>query len=687
MKKLLTFALAALMLSQTATAVFAEDAAPATELTLAEGSHLTLTENGYIDGIDGTITVGELKAEFTEAIDIAGKNDDAFVATDDSIGNYKALIYGDVNRDGKANLSDVSVILQKIAGWDTDINNDAADVNKSGDTDLLDVTKMLKYAAGWDDISLGNVRMVFENKAITAENDSDSFDLFFTSMMNKLGANETDHTGEFSYKMKLARNESESCQALLYSVADAEGLSAELTDFVYEYGDAVIESKLEWVFYYPNAHLLREVDDRVFNNNAYINDDLPEVLLPMADTFEVRADRMQHFVITVTSEKDSPAGMYKASLNFRDADGNLIKTADVYAYVWDFTLPDTPYSDSLFGTNHYATPEYNQYPDYYEHMLEHNLSSYNLPVSIGSDEADAYLDDPRMTTFVVDGCESKYSGRMNSTDEEVVACWEKLKSNPEWMEKHVFYFTDEPGASDFQEIIDTYEYDAKLIGTTEFRNMTQVLTFYINNEDHSANIDSIERYKPYINVWCPSANAFHSYADGGYWGTRYSENKYGSWETRAQKLRERGDSLWWYVLAAPESQYPNFFTYYQGCINRVLMWQQYHYDVEALLYYATGENWDEITKHKFAIGSGDGNLQYPGEKWGRTGPCASWRLYQVRDGFDDFDYLCIAEEIVGKDEVMKIVTDLTPNMVKFCEDYRDLEMARDTIAKIILENK
>ena len=65
MKKFLTFALAALMLSQAATSVIAEDAVPAEGLTLAEGSRLVLTDDGYIDGIDGTLTAGELKAKFS----------------------------------------------------------------------------------------------------------------------------------------------------------------------------------------------------------------------------------------------------------------------------------------------------------------------------------------------------------------------------------------------------------------------------------------------------------------------------------------------------------------------------------------------------------------------------------------------------------------------------------------------
>ncbi len=686
MKKLLTSILATTMLLPFGAPIFAEE--PATGLTLAEDSHLKI-DGGLIDMIDGTLTVGELKANFTGEVSVAGKADDMAVATDDAVtagdDSARAIIWGDVDRNGKINLGDVSGMLKSIARWKSDISTDAADVDRNAKLNLADVSKMLKKLAKWEDISLGNVRMVFENTAITET--GDGIDLFFTSMMNKVGVHETGHTGEYAYKMKLAKNETESCQALLYSDVAREGMSAELTDFVYEYGDAVLESELEWVLYNPSAHLLREVDSWVFNDNDYIVDDMPEVLLDMADTFELKENCIQHLVISVKSGKDTPAGMYKAQLHIKNAEGNVVETANIYAYVWDFTLPDKPYSDSLFNTAMYAKDGVSYYAEYYEYMLEQNLSSYILPEEISSDEADKYLNDPRVTAFVVDGCASKYGGFMNNSDEDVVASWEKLKTNPEWMAKHVFYFTDEPGAAEFPEIVETYEHNVQLLGTTDFRNMTQAMPYYLNDEDQGKNIDSIERFMPYINVWCTGSHAFHSIADGGLWGTRFAERKYGPWEERAKGLRERGDDIWWYVLSGPEIMYPNFFTYYQGCINRMLLWQQYSKDVEALLYYSTSEGWNTISKYQFSIGGGDGTLLYPGEFWGRTGPSASWRLYQIRDGFDDFDYMNIAEELVGREEVLKIVNKLTPSMVEYSEDYRDLEASRDAVVKLILENQ
>ena len=686
MKKLLSIVLAALMLSQVATAVMADE--PAAGLTLAEGSHLVLADNGYIDGIDGTITVGELKANFAGDVSVADKDDDAAVATDDVVGDYKALIYGDVNRDGKVNLSDVSAMLQKLAGWDVDVNSDAADVDKSDDADLLDLTKMLKKVAGWDDISLGNVRMVFENAAVTAEDEDPTLKLSFTNMMNKIGKNELQHTGENSFKIKLARNEYDSCQALLWSETAREGMTAEVTDFVYEYGDAVIKPRFEWVVYEPTVAVFTELLDG--NDGMYgdpqrtYTDDMPEVLLPMADTFEMKEGVLQHFVITVKAEKDSPAGMYKAQLIFRDAGGKEVKKADVYAYVWDFTLPDAPYSASLFSGN--------QTVENYEFLLENNLSDYVLPYEITDPRADAYMSDPRVTAFAIAGCTAgpngeygtaMYANIMSKTPEQTIANYNKVAANPEWFKKGLFYYTDEPSGDGLLVIKNTYEYVTELLGTTNIRNMTPIAGHgYLNQDYQTKNIDNIEYMDPYINVWCPQAHAYHLLEEKGKWTPRYAYNKYGNYADRAAALKAKGEEIWWYVCVDPQVPYANYFTCYQGVINRMVSWQQYFNDVDGSLYYRTFGG--TITKYKFDIGNGDGVLQYRANIWGREGYGPSWRLYQVRDGFDDFDYLSMAEEYYGRDAVMEIVRKVTTGMRRFTEDYRVMDACRDELAEMIL---
>lgn len=57
---------------------------------------------------------------------------------------------GDVNKDNKTNLADVSILMQYIAGWDVEIREVIADMNRDDSINLADVTILMKHIAGWD---------------------------------------------------------------------------------------------------------------------------------------------------------------------------------------------------------------------------------------------------------------------------------------------------------------------------------------------------------------------------------------------------------------------------------------------------------------------------------------------------------------------------------------------------------
>ncbi|MBE6708248.1 MAG: hypothetical protein E7578_03275, partial [Ruminococcaceae bacterium] len=528
MKKLLTLVLTGAMLLSCAVSVFADDAG----LALAEGSRLKV-ENGIVDMIDGTITVGELKAEFAGSVDVAGKADDAAVCADDVVTaggeTAKAIIWGDASKDGKITLTDATRMLQSIAKWNVDISATAGDVDRNDKLTLADVSKLLQKLAKWSDISLGNVRMVFENKALTAEHEDSTLKLSFTSIMNKISATEgVKSTDEYSYKIKMAKNEFESCTVLLWSDVAREGMTAELSDFVSEFGDTVLPAKLEWVMYAPEYSYFREIDaehftfEKVNRDENVIGDGIPEIVIGMADSFEMKAETLQQFVITAESTKDTPAGMYKSTLTFKDADGKEVKKAAVYAYVWDFTVPDAPYSASLFSG-------WTGSAEVYDTMLDYNLSGYTLPYEITDERADAYMSDPRVTAFVIAGGAAgpngeygvdMYGGSMNKTPEQTVANYNKVASNPEWFKKGLFYYTDEPWGNGLDIVKTSYEYVTELLGTTNIRNITPLAGNDGNGSDYcqANDVDPVAYIDPYINVWCPQSTAFHLWSEGGKWG-------------------------------------------------------------------------------------------------------------------------------------------------------------------------
>jgi len=708
MKKILSAVLAALMLFCGSAAVFADDAALPTSLTLAEKSHLVLDrDRGCVDMIDGIVTVGRLKSEFASEIAVVGKDgmaksDDASVATDDLVvageDSLRALIYGDANRDGKVNLADVSAILKSVAKWETGLSEDAADVDKSGKVALADASKMLKYIAKWDDISLGNVRWVFENTKLTAEHDSADLELFFESPMVRHGKSNNTSTGKNAYKIKLARSEYESCQVFLASETDMAGLTIELSEFEHEYGEGTLEAELLIHYYYQfgvHSNTLRESGEETVDYDFHA-----EPLLPLADSFEVKAGTNQGFHINVKTDENTPAGMYKATLTVRDADGNAVKQATVYTYVWDFTLPVTPYSASAFSIGwydiHAFTPglsdgdDAQTYAKYYEFLLDNNCTAYTMPYKVTDPRADAVMSDPRVTYFTAMGGDNAYPTAQS--DEEIKAFYDKINTNPVWKDKAAVYLVDEPWGPDGARVIEEkYTHLTEVLGSRDY----QVIMPHGNNMvDDAKCIDMTAFIGDWADILVPTINAFqpnfdHRYNEPYPWTPRAAYNKYGESADRYHEYKAAGKKLWWYVCVSPQYPYPNLFVSYQGVMSRVLWWQQFMFDVDGFLYWGVTAEWGKLgsknnTKYN---GSGDGNLIYYGERYGRTGPTLGWRFIHVRDGFDDFDYLRMAEELVGTEAVLKIVNKFTTGIVQVKEDASILEACRDEVAKIILENQ
>ncbi len=704
MKKILSAILALFMLSGGAVSAFAEERAKS--LVLKESSHLVLDrESGYIDMIDGTMIVRDLKAEFEGSVSVVGKGATAYVATDDIVGvgsdTIKALIWGDCDRNGRVNLRDVSDILKLIAKWDTGINTIAADVDRSGDVNLSDVSKYMKYLAKWDDISLGNVRWVFENKKLTAPSENARMNLFFSSSLLKIGRSKTGNTGEHAYKMKLARNETESCQFYITTTANMSGLTVELSDFEHEYGEGTLNGEIFIHHYYKmevHAPVLKENGPTVA-----LDDYFPEHLLPLADSFEVKAFTNQSFTINVKTGKDTPAGLYKATLTVRDSAGKAVKCANVYTEVWDFTLPDTPYCKSSFGLSGYSIyatlgrldrkwyegDDHYTHSLYYEFLVENNISAYQLPYDIRDTRADALMSDPRVTSFEICG-ENLRSPELDNRN-DVIAKFRKVQSNPVWAEKGHFYYVDEPWEAGAASIKYQHEYLTSLLGTDDF---DIILPFQNSMADKTNNIDMLDFIYPYVDIFVPGTHGFMPNYEGnhyyeGLWTPRQAYAKYGESLPRLQAIKNDPEKeLWWYTCVTPQFPFPNLFTTYQGVMTRVIWWQQFMYDVDGFLYWATQADWDALAQNPTQYpGNGDGNLLYVGEMHGRTGPVASWRLTVVRDAFDDFDYLRMAEELVGRETVMRYVHHITTGVTTVVEDYKLMEQLRDEIAQIIVENQ
>ncbi|MBR4881107.1 MAG: hypothetical protein IKU19_04190, partial [Clostridia bacterium] len=604
MKKLLTMALTAAMLLSGAVSVFADDS---TGLALAEGSHLKV-ENGIVDMIDGTLTVGELKSNFAGTVDVAGKADDAVVCSDDVVTaggeSAKAIIWGDASKDGKITLTDATRILQSIAKWNVDISEFAGDVDRSGFLNLSDVSKLMQKLAKWSDISLGNVRWVFENKKLTAENEDSSLDLYFETPLLKVERKNTTHTGEHSYKIKLARNETESCQFFVAAKDNKEGLTAELTDFVHEYGEGTLKAEVLREYYYK-LHLFDVVQPLVTDSS--VEGEYAEPLLPNDTSFEVKSGTSQGFMVNVTTDENTPGGMYVSNLNIRNSEGKIVKTAKLYVYVWDFTLPTGTTSASAFGIGRYTinahgsssgyTDPDDQYIQYYEMLLDYNMTPSELPYDILDDRSNAYMSDPRVTSFrtmpelggyaytdffgegdIGDVGQINKNWDVESTEQKLIATMEKVNSDPVWAQKSYFTIMDEPYDEDtFNRIKNVDDWMKGLLGDTDFNLMLCMASNGVYSQSPEF-IDLAMFVQPYLDIWCPSSAAYTLHDDQTPHATKWNKSTrsyklFGNYIDRREALETEGDRQWWYICCGPEIPYSNYFNFYHGVPVRVLLWQ------------------------------------------------------------------------------------------------------------------
>ena len=452
------------------------------------------------------------------------------------------------------------------------------------------------------------------------------------------------------YTMYLAKNEREYCQ-IVFQLRSGRGLlNVSCTDFTNEAGDVLPATFCEEFYLKTSGNTV---------DGTY-----PEQLIPVKEgnRLEMEAAVNYPFYIGVRTAADSVPGDYTATVMLTKTDQPDNKyenlSVEVHAHVWDFTLPETPAMDTAMGLSKgeiarehgvdaNSAEADRLYKAYYEFLLDHGVSAYNLPVDILSDEADAYMSDPRCTSFCVP----------YGTDEQIRACYEKLSSHPEWLAKSYFYPIDEPSKKEdyerYQAICD------RLAGL--FPGYHMVTPFFVNGVE----IDGEKQYAADLqdgrsDIMCPETVVF-------------DEEGFAS---RARERQKNGDKLWWYVCCGPgpKTDYCNLFTQQDGIKHRILFWQQKQYDVTGLLYWSTSY-WCDAAGGPWASAwttpwtgpdtFGDGVLVYPGKAVDIDGPVSGLRLEAVTNGIEDYEYLCLAETLLGEKYVDGVIARVTKDLTHY----------------------
>ena len=235
---------------------------------------------------------------------------------------------------------------------------------------------------------------------------------------------------------------------------------------------------------------------------------------------------------------------------------------------------------------------------------------------------------------------------------------------------------------------DTNAHLTNLIGTG-FRQIAVIssLTYYKQFEQ----IDIVDFIEPYVGLWCPQSTAYTMNGDRhrgehvNYFNdTRRYKYYGGNFDTRIAKFRERGDKIWWYICESPEFPYANFFGNYQGVIQRDVLWQQYLFNTDGILYWLANE-WDSCSRTRYE--SGAGILMFYSQLFRQEeeGPVGSIKLENIRDGIEDFQYMKMLEDEIGRDAVLEYVKEVTTEILEYTENPDVLASAREAIAYRLMD--
>ncbi len=466
------------------------------------------------------------------------------------------------------------------------------------------------------------------------------------------------------YTVYLTKGETEGCQVAIYANQAIKNVTFGMNKDASAATDAITTS----MFSMDRAH------------TASKKKEYTDSLIPYyGKRLQLQENRTLAFMIDFTTTKDTPAGEYKYVYEVKDSDKKVIATYNITVHVWDITLPEEKTFQTAGGLGAgWVSNSKGTYSEWYETALQHNISSYNIPCDILDEKADAYLSDPRMTSFVMPIPKNE-DGTIN--EEKLLQYYNKIKGNPEWLKKAIFYPLDEPRTP--EHLVELREWERKL---GELCPEIDICAPFYTNIQIGEGKDQTEDMMDYTTLWCPKLCL---------WDDSQSYDKFLNYKpdkTFHERMDEQiaeGDRMWSYVCNAPDNPYAQMFIDTEGTNQRFMFWQFWQRDIDGFLYwsinyygYKEGPNafdlgiknptmqnpWKtvntKITSNEGTI-YGCGFLFYPGQDVGYGGAVPSIRAKIVRDGVDDIEMFYLAEQYLGKEWLLEKTYEGTPSLTEF----------------------
>ena len=499
--------------------------------------------------------------------------------------------------------------------------------------------------------------------------------------------------------IQMAKNEDEGAQLMLFGNRNVS-YEVFVTDLVN--GSNVISA--DHIRLYQLKYLT--VDDKTSSDitygtpGAYAGEKLPDGMLPFAKAVEygenvILAGNNQAIYVDVSTKSTDAAGTYTGTIVVKTA--GQVYTLPISVVVQDVVLPDVsqlgtyaPYlgrdsftSGELDGSDEMAALYVQVMQDYnissiipasddvmnIEKFLVNvrrsydSVSNYLLPV----DNSDGY--------YTVDGVNTLVYCNYALLKEYVVALADmSVADGVNYLDKAFFYPSDHVDESITEEQYNlakaTYqafcqmlddadaELAAKYAGTSKYtsaiassvKNLRFLLTVPVDDSNGKA-LDVGTLLTEFLTsadrknvVLCTTNSVL---VREGY-GEDVASAMNGAY----------ADELWTYLSLKPYYPYSNYafdtpvvglrtlgWTCYQENVDTLMAWKSVNY-----LYGTDGlslDRWTTSSAGTNSITPGDGNIFYPGAKYGIDGPCPSLRAMAWRDGVDDYSLMSIVAENGG----------------------------------------
>lgn len=416
----------------------------------------------------------------------------------------------------------------------------------------------------------------------------------------------------------------------------------------------------------------------------------PDPILDFLTSYDIKKGDLQPVWIRVNAPAGTPAGDYIADLTVKPANAPSVRLR-LKVHVWGFDLPkENHLRNAMSLYEDYMSKTYVEASDsmrakYQDFVLRYRINPDNIYRAVPPKIQDIErwnsqgLNAFNITHVVkVEGIkqgEPYPEARKREIMARLNSLIPQLKEKNLYSKAYVYGF-DEVNGDSFAAMQDIFS-----AIKAKYPDLPLMTTAYDSSYGEISKLDCVD-------IWVPLT-------------PRYDY-------VRAQEARARGKQVWWYICISPKEPFANWLIEDDAIEARSLMGlQTVKYKPDGFLYYAM-TRWP-LTKKPITDGpytdwppasymdcNGDGSIICAGP----TGPLATIRLENIRDGIEDYEYFWLLRQEIEKlkdcagptaavvlaraQKAAEIGDDLVKDLTSFSRSPEAIYAKRKQVAEAIL---